>query len=149
MKKLTKAEQKAEFITGDYKDLKDFAIKNNIEYTYLRRYAASENWIESKSEHIAQLVHKVVANDIENRVEDAKSRKNSTLEACDLIRKKGLQMIKSCNSEKGLNALASAMYRLNAIESELLHYQGGGDGDAKERLNEVIIAFQGAVDGSD
>ena len=75
---------------------------------------------------------------------DATARKNKALEATSLVREKALKLLGTAKSAKEVNAIASALYRINEIERGLLNYDKGNTDDAKNRLVEVIEAIKGA-----
>lgn len=149
---MTKAERealKAEFITGDYRTIKEFAEAKGIEYnSTFRKMASLERWTKDKNEHLEQIYKKTVKKHEQKRVEealrDATARQNKTLEATSLVREKALKLLGTAKSAKEVNAIASALYRINEIERGLLNYDKGNTDDAKNRLVEVIEAIKGA-----
>ena len=139
---MTKAERealKAEFITGDYRTIKEFAEAKGIEYnSTFRKMASLERWTKDKNEHLEQIYKKTVKKHEQKRVEDALRdatvRQNKTLEATALVRDKALKLLGTAKSVKEVNAIASALYRINEIERGLLNYDKGSGEDAKSRL---------------
>lgn len=138
---MTKAERetyKAEFITGDYRTLKEFAEVKGEDYNTLRGYA--KGWIKAKEQHLKQIADKVLTQDQEKRVATAQERKNATLDVCDLLRKKIEEIANKINlSASDINALASACYRLKEIESDLLGYNRQADNETDKVTVNVII----------
>lgn len=148
---MTKAERealKAEFITGDYRTIKEFAERKGISYNTLRKIGSVDGWLGSKLAHEAQISKELCTKAQEKRVEDAlrdaTARQNKTLEATSLVREKALKLLGTAKSAKEVNAIASALYRINEIERGLLNYDKGNTDDAKSRLVEVIEAIKGA-----
>ena len=148
---MTKAERealKAEFITGDYRTIKEFAERKGISYNTLRKIGSVDGWLGSKLAHEAQISKELCTKAQEKRVEDAlrdaTARQNKTLEATSLVREKALKLLGTAKSAKEVNAIASALYRINEIERGLLNYDKGNTDDAKSRLTEVIEAIKGA-----
>lgn len=144
---LSKAEQKAKFITGDYTDLKDFADKERIDYGYLREYAAKGKWLAARDKHHQQIANKRLASDEQNRVKTAIERQNATLNACDKLRTKVLGFMEEAKTSSDFNNLASALYRIKEVESDLLNYKGGNTNEAQERLKAVCDAIRGRTNG--
>lgn len=148
---MTKAERealKAEFITGDYRTIKEFAERKGISYNTLRKIGSVDGWLDTKLAHEAQISKEICTKAQEKRVEDAlrdaTARQNKTLEATSLVREKALKLLGTAKSAKEVNAIASALYRINEIERGLLNYDKGNTDDAKSRLTEVIEAIKGA-----
>ncbi len=149
---MTKAERealKAEFIAGDYRTIKEFAEEKGIAYTgNFRNNVARENWWKDKQAHAKRvqstIVAKAEAKRVEDALRDATVRQNKTLEATALVRDKALKLLGTAKSAKEVNAIASALYRINEIERGLLNYDKGNTDDAKSRLVEVIEAIKGA-----
>ena len=148
---MTKAERealKAEFITGDYRTIKEFAERKGISYNTLRKIGSVDGWLDTKLAHEAQISKEICTKAQEKRVEDAlrdaTARQNKTLEATSLVREKALKLLGTAKSAKEVNAIASALYRINEIERGLLNYDKGNTDDAKSRLVEVIEAIKGA-----
>lgn len=138
---MSREEQRTKYITGNYTDLHDFANKEGLNYGTVRKYAGPEKWNEQRKEHREQIVVKTVAKAQENAVADAKTRQSETLNVCGLVRDKVIGLLTSCKDAKSVNALASALYRVNEIESGLLRYDRADSKDAKERLQEVCEAL--------
>ena len=134
---------------GDYRTIKEFAEAKGIEYnSTFRKMASLERWTKDKNEHLEQIYKKTVKKHEQKRVEDAlrdaTARQNKTLEATSLVREKALKLLGTAKSAKEVNAIASALYRINEIERGLLNYDKGNTDDAKNRLVEVIEAIKGA-----
>ena len=155
---MTKAERealKAEFVVGDYRTIKEFCEKKGILYNgNLRAIVGREHWLKDKNEHTRQIQSKIIADAEEKRVEeglrDATTRQNDTLVATKKIRDVAIRLMsKSDVTAKEINALASALYRCNEIESNLLNYNKGVTEDAKGRLFEVVSAIRGRIDADD
>lgn len=148
---MTKAERealKAEFIAGDYRTIKEFAEEKDIAYTgNFRNDVAKEHWWEDKKAYNKRIqdtiVAKVEAKRVEDALRDATARQNATLKATALVRDKALKLLGAARSAKEVNAIASALYRINEIERGLLNYDKGSGEDAKSRLAEVIDAIKG------
>lgn len=77
---MTKAERealKAEFITGDYRTIKEFAEAKGIEYnSTFRKMTSLERWTKDKNEHLEQIYKKTVPQDIIVEKIRAKVEKN-------------------------------------------------------------------------
>lgn len=141
MSKLSRAEQKVKFITGDYNGLKDFAEKEGINYGYLKRYACPEGWTKEREENRNLVCSQIVAESNQKRILTATERQSATLDLCQQIRDKALKILEKTDSGLALNALASACYRLNEVESAILNYKGGTNDSQKEALEEIARAI--------
>ncbi len=53
-----KDKQKLKYVTGNYKSLRDFSIKENINYNYLKNYA--KGWNKDKKEYQLQINDKTI-----------------------------------------------------------------------------------------
>lgn len=84
--------------------------------------------------HPDTIVAKVEAKRVEDALRDAIARQNATLKATALVRDKALKLLGAARSAKEVNAIASALYRINEIERGLLNYDKGSGEDAKSRL---------------
>ncbi len=126
---MTKAERetyKVEFVTGDYRTLKEFAAAKGEDYNTLRGYA--KGWIKAKEQHLKQIADNLLTQDRVKRVITAQERKNATLDVCELLRKKIEENANKDNlSASEINALASACYRLKEVERDLLGYDRQDD----------------------
>lgn len=140
---MTREEQMLDYITGEYKNLGEFARKHNISYNYLRSYGRT--WNERKRKYIEQKREAVCGAAIKNTEEEILSRNNATLDVCRKIREKANAIISGVKSGKELNAMASAMYRVNEVELKILTGQKTGN-DSKDELDELIKAIEGACD---
>lgn len=132
---MTKAERetlKAEYITGDYRTLKEFAEKKGLNYLQLRKIAASDEWITNKNEHSAQIANNIRTIDQEKRTEEGlrnlEQRQDKNLELISDIKSQIAMKIAEADA-KELNALSSALYRCVEIESNILGLSFGDDGD--------------------
>lgn len=153
---MTKAERealKAEFITGDYRTIKEFAEAKGIEYnSTFRKMASLERWTKDKNEHLEQIYKKTVKKHEQKRVEDAlrdiTTRQNKTLDVISKIRDKAEKIITSGSvSAKEINALASAMFRVNEIEKGIL-FDREGNADTKG-LQPIINIMDCSKGGED
>lgn len=153
---MTKAERealKAEFIAGDYRTIKEFAEEKGIAYTgNFRNNVAKENWWKDKQAHAKRvqstIVAKAEAKRVENALRDATVRQDETLKATSLVREKALNLLKTAKSAKEVNAIASALYRVNEIERGLLNYDKDGDTDNKG-LQPIINIMDCSKGGED
>ncbi len=132
---MTKAERetlKAEYITGDYRTLKEFAEKKGLNYKDVRNFSAAENWHRDKIEHNRQIADNIVTNSQEKRIEEGlrnlEQRQDKNLELISNIKTRIAKKIGSADA-KELNALSSALYRCAEIESNILGISFGDDGD--------------------
>ena len=152
---MTKAERealKAEFITGDYRTIKEFAERKGISYNTLRKIGSVDGWLGTKLAHEAQISKEICTKAQEKRVEDGLrdiiTRQNKTLDVISKIRDKAEKIITSGNvSAKEINALASAMFRVNEIEKGILFDQDGNT-DSKG-LQPIINIMDCSKDGED
>lgn len=153
---MTKAERealKAEFITGDYRTIKEFAAAKGIEYnSTFRKMASLEKWTKDKNEHFEQIYKKTVKKHEQKRVEDGlrdiTTRQNKTLDVISKIRDKAEKIITSGNvSAKEINALASAMFRVNEIEKGILFDQDGNtDNKGLQPIINIMDCSKGGED---
>ena len=130
---MTKAERetlKAEYITGDYRTLKEFAEAKGLNYKDVRNYSASENWNRDKIKHNRQIADNIVANAQEKKIQDGidnlQERNNKSLELAKALKSAITSRIEKADA-KELNALCSALYRLAEIESNILGISFGDD----------------------
>ena len=123
---MTKAERetlKAEYITGDYRTLKEFAEAKGLSYIQLRKVAAADRWTANKVEHAEQIASGIRTADQEKKVQDGiqqlEERNNTSLEAAKRLKTALLLKIEEADA-KELNALCSALYRIVEVETNLL-----------------------------
>ena len=152
---MTKAERdalKAEFIAGDYRTIKEFAEAKGIAYTgNFRNDVAREHWWKDKQAHAKRVQSAIVAKAEAKRVEDGlrdiTTRQNKTLDVIAKIRDKAEKIIVSGNvSAKEINALASAMFRVNEIEKGILFDK---DGNTDSKGLQPIINIMDCSKGGD
>lgn len=146
---MTKTERelfKAEFITSDCPSLNEFCRQKGVSIHAVKDYCAKEKWVEQKNEHLRAIAEEVKRRDVENRTKEAirniEIRQNETLNTTELIKALIFKMLNNPNvDEKGVNALASSLYRVNEIETTIL----SGDktkqhqNDALNQLCETIL----------
>lgn len=146
---MTKTERekfKAEFIISDCPSIREFCRSKGINWQSIKNYCAKEKWIEQKNEHVRKVSEQVMNEDRENRTKEAirniEIRQNETLNTTELIKALIFKMLNNPNvDEKGVNALASSLYRVNEIETTIL----SGDktkqhqNDALNQLCETIL----------
>lgn len=123
---MTEAERKtlkAEFVTGDYRTLKEFAEKKGLCYQDVRNFAAKEKWVAAKVEHSKQIANDIITGIQEKKAQDGiqqlEERNNSSLEAAKRLKTALLSKIEKADA-KELNALCSALYRIVEVETNLL-----------------------------
>lgn len=146
---MTKTERekfKAEFIISDCPTIKEFCRIKGVNYNAVRDACAKEKWLEQKNEHLRNITEETLKRDEENRTKEAvrniEIRQNETLNTTELIKALIFKMLNNPNvDEKGVNALASSLYRVNEIETTIL----SGDktkqhqNDALNQLCETIL----------
>lgn len=132
---MTKAERetlKAEYITGDYRTLKEFAEKKGLSYQLIKNYAMQDKWTPAKIEHSKQIANDIITGDKEKKTQDGidnlQERNNKSLELAKALKSAITSRIETADA-KDLNALCSALYRLAEIESNILGISFGDDGD--------------------
>ena len=123
---MTKAERetlKAEYITGDYRTLKEFAEAKGLSYIQLRKVAAADRWTANKVEHAEQIASGIRTADQEKKVQDGiaqlEERNNESLKIAQTLKGAIIGRLGVADA-KDLNALCSALYRLVEIETNLL-----------------------------
>ena len=123
---MTKAERetlKAEYITGDYRTLKEFAEAKGFSYQDVKNYAFKEKWNEAKVEHNKRIADEIITASEKKKAQDGleqlEERNNTSLEAAQRLKTALLQKIEEADA-KELNALCSALYRIVEVETNLL-----------------------------
>lgn len=148
---MTKAERetyKAEFVTGDYRTLKEFAEAKGIAYGLTRQIAMEDKWHETKREHAKQIADKMQSKDQEKRIQSAQERIDETLKVSSKLREVADKLISKPNiTAKEVNALASAIYRIKEVEGALLNF-GQSDRDTGVDVH-IHIADCSESDGDD
>lgn len=123
---MTKAERetyKAEFVTGDYRTLKEFAEAKGIGYGPTRQIAMEDKWHEAKREHAKQIADKMRTQNQEKSIQSAQERIDETLKVSSKLRTRADELLaKPDITAKELNALASALYRIKEVEGALLNF---------------------------
>lgn len=132
---MTKAERetlKAEYITGDYRTLKEFAEKKGLCYQDVKNYAYIEKWNAAKVEHNKRVADEILTASKEKCIEEGlrnlEQRQDKNLELISDIKSQIAKKIAKADA-KELNALSSALYRCAEIESNILGLSFGDDGD--------------------
>lgn len=147
---MTKAERetyKAEFVTGDYRTLKEFAEAKGIAYGLTRQIAMEDKWHETKREHAKQIADKMQSQDQEKRIQSAQERIDETLKVSSKLREVADKLISKPNiTAKEINALASAIYRIKEVEGALLNF---GQSDRDTGVDVHIHIADCSEDGGD
>ena len=149
MTKNEREQFKAEFIVSDCTSIKEFCKIKGINWQNIKNYCAKEKWIEQKNEHIRTVSEQVMNADLENRTKEAvrniEIRQNDTLNATQKAKDLFYKLISQPNLEaKDLNALASALYRINEIEATILNGNKVNK-EQKDALNQLCEAIRGAT----
>ena len=147
---MTKAEKetyKAEFVTGDYRTLKEFAEAKELAYSEVQKVSAQDKWMEAKRKNAEEIARKTVELGQQKRIQSAQERIDETLEVSSKLRAKADALLaKPDISAKELNALASALYRLKEVESDLLNF---GQNDRDLGVDVHINIADCSVEGGD
>lgn len=125
MTKNEREQFKAEFITSDCQSITEFCKKKGVSIHAVKDFCGKEKWLEQKAEHQRNITEEIKRRDTENRTKEAvrniEIRQNETLNTTELIKTLIFKMLNNPNlEEKGINALASALYRINEIEGTIL-----------------------------
>ena len=155
---MTKAERetlKAEYITGDYRTLKEFAQAKGLSYQDVKNFAYREKWNEAKVEHNKRVADKIITASIEKKAQDGfeqpEERNSASLEAAKRLKTALLQKIEEADA-KELNALCSALYRIVEVETNLLSSdksKSEQDKALEELTNAIMTAAYDDVNGDD
>lgn len=111
---------KMKFITGDYASLRDFAEKEGISYAYVQQLSAAGKWREEKSKRLKELAQQIEEKTRQDYVKRFEERKGETISIADKLKTRIDDMIAKTKSAKEVNALASALYRVNELECNIL-----------------------------
>ena len=114
---------KAKYLSGSYKNLRDFAEKENINYDVLRRKASK--WQVEKSQTSRTKVTKIVTKTIEKIAEKESDRNARILNISDKLADK---------IEKAVEQLENYIVT-NKVKTKTITY----DSDAKKPSKEVIV----------
>lgn len=149
MTKNEREQFKAEFIVSDCTSIREFCRSKGINWQSIKNYCAKEKWIEQKNEHIRTVSEQVMNADLENRTKEAvrniEIRQNDTLNATQRAKDLFYKLITQPNLEaKDLNALASALYRINEIEATILNGNKVNK-EQKDALDQLCEAIRGAT----
>lgn len=149
MTKNEREQFKAEFIISDCTSIKEFCRSKGVNWQGIKNYCAKEKWIEQKNEHLRTVSEQVTNTDRENRTKEAirniEIRQNDTLNATQKAKDLFYKLINQPNLEaKDLNALASALYRINEIEATILNGNKASK-EQKDALNQLCETILGAT----
>ena len=124
---MTKAERetlKAEYITGDYRTLKEFAEAKGLSYDYLRQISKDEKWVKDKTHTISQQSHKIITRTseqtINNTVRSLAERNQSKLDAFVEIERKLLNMVKDAKTSMQIESILRAFRNMHEMEEDIL-----------------------------
>lgn len=123
---MTKAERetyRAEFVTGDYRTLKEFAEAKGIAYSEVQKASMLDKWMEAKRKNAEEIGRRTVEIGQEKRIQSAQERIDETLKVSSKLRTRADELLAKPNiTAKELNALASALYRIKEVEGALLNF---------------------------
>lgn len=129
---MTKAEKetyKAEFVTGNYRTLKEFAETKGISYSEVQKASMQDKWIDAKRKNAEEIGKKTIEFSQQKRIQSAQERIDETLAVSSKLREVADKLISKTNiTAKEVNALASALYRIKEVEGALLNF-GESDKD--------------------
>lgn len=75
---MTKAEReacKAEFITGNYRTLTEYADAHGYSRRYIREIGAADKWLDDKAKHQRQIASKLLAQDKKDAINTLTARR--------------------------------------------------------------------------
>ena len=145
---MTKAERetlKAEFITGDYRTLKEFAEAKGLSYDYLRQIAKNEKWVKDKAHTLSQQSHKIITKaseqTINRTVRSLAERNQSKLDAFVEIERKLLNMVKDSKTSMQIESILRAFRNMHEMEEDILAVDKTQEeqGKALEKLTAAIM----------
>ena len=146
---MTKAERetlKAEYVTGDYRTLKEFADKKGFSYQEIKNYAFQGKWNQAKLEHSQRIANEIITASAEKKAQDGieqlQERNNESLKIAQTLKGAIIGRLGVADA-KDLNALCSALYRLVEIETNLLATDKSKSEQAKA-LDELCAAITSA-----
>ena len=142
---MTKAEReacKAEFITGNYRTLAEYADAHGYSRRYIREIGAADKWLDDKAKHQRQIAGKLLAQD----KKDATNTLTARREMMEDIKSTLLKRVQEKLSEATLtanemNLLANAVVKIDTMDSGAIETADS----EREALEKVVEALQGAI----
>lgn len=115
---------KTKFVTGSYESLRDFAEKEGLSYSSVQNLSARYKWLAEKRERNKELAKEIDEKTRKEYAEQFGERRSETLDIVAKLKKRINKMIDTAYSAKEINALASAIYRANEVENNLMSDNG-------------------------
>lgn len=143
---MTKAERetlKAEYITGDYRTLKEFAEAKGLSYKELGNIAGAEKWRDQRHEYLKKTSGKLVEKTGEKLTKTLAERNQSKLDAFVQIENKLLQMIKDAKNSAQLESILRAFKNIHEMEEDILAIDKSKTEQA-QALDELCAAITSA-----
>ena len=126
---MTKAERetlKAEYITGDYRTLKEFAEAKGLSYQEIRNIAGSEKWRQARNNQAQQNADKIVSKagmqTVNETVRSLADRNKSKLDAFTLAEKKLYGFLNDAKNSNQIESVLRAFRNIHEMEEDILGF---------------------------
>lgn len=142
---MTKAEReacKAEFITGNYRTLAEYADAHGYSRRYIRNIAAEDTWLADKTKHQRQISGKLIAKDKKDAINTLTARRAMMEDIKSTLLKRVQEKLSEATlTANEMNLLANAVVKIDTMDSGAIETADS----EREALEKVVEALQGAI----
>lgn len=142
---MTKAEReacKAEFITGNYRTLAEYADAHGYSRRYIREIGAADKWLDDKAKHQRQIARKLLAQDQKEATNTLTARREMMEDIKSTLLKRVQEKLSEATlTANEMNLLANAVVKIDTMDSGAIETADS----EREALEKVVEALEGAI----
>ena len=142
---MTKAEReacKAEFITGNYRTLTEYADAHGYSRTYIREIAAEDTWLADREKHNKQITHKLLTQHQKEAINTLTARREMMEDIkSTLLKRVQEKLAEATLTANEMNLLANAVVKIDTMDSGAIETADS----EREALEKVVEALEGAI----
>ena len=133
---------KAEFITGNYRTLAEYADAHGYSRTYIREIAADDAWLADREKHNKQITHKLLTQHKKEAINTLTARREMMEDIKSTLLKRVQEKLSEATlTANEMNLLANAVVKIDTMDSGAIETADS----EREALEKVVEALEGAI----
>ena len=142
---MTKAEReacKAEFITGNYRTLAEYADAPGYSRRNIREIEEADKWLDDKAKHQRQIASTLLAQDKKDAINTLTARREMMEDIKSTLLKRVQEKLSEATlTANEMNLLANAVVKIDTMDSGAIETADS----EREALEKVVEALEGAI----
>ena len=142
---MTKAEReacKAEFITGNYRTLTEYADAHGYSRRYISEIGAADKWLADQTTHQRPIAGKLLAQDKKEAINTLTARREMMEDIKSTLLKRVQEKLSEATlTANEMNLLANAVVKIDTMDSGAIETADS----EREALEKVVEALEGAI----